>query len=336
MRTADFDYTLPEELIAQAPIEPRDAARLLVLDRASGALDHRHVRDLPQLLRRGDLLVLNRSRVLPARVRGTLKGGGHGEALLLRRLGAGRWQALVRPARRLRPGDVLAISASLGLRVLEAQPEGVRELGVESDAPDSDAALLAAGSVPLPPYIRTWVGDPERYQTVFGDVEGSAAAPTAGLHLTHALLDRLRAQDVAIGTLVLHVGLDTFRPVTHADPTAHTMHREWYEVPETLQAHVQRTRAEGGRVVAVGTTCVRALETWASTGQTQGWTSLFIRPGHVFGAIDGLMTNFHLPRSTLLMLVSAFVGRERLLAAYQTAIAARYRFYSFGDAMLLL
>src|SRR5579884_3281026 len=157
MRTADFDYTLPEELIAQAPIEPRDAARLLVLDRASGALDHRHVRDLPQLLRRGDLLVLNRSRVLPARVRGTLKGGGHGEALLLRRLGAGRWQALVRPARRLRPGDVLAISASLGLRVLEAQPEGVRELGVESDAPDSDAALLAAGSVPLPPYIRTWV-----------------------------------------------------------------------------------------------------------------------------------------------------------------------------------
>jgi S-adenosylmethionine:tRNA ribosyltransferase-isomerase len=337
VRTSDFDYHLPPELIAQAPAEQRDAARLLVVDRASGASAHHHVRDLPSLLRPGDLLVVNRSRVLPARVVGRLRGGGRAELLLLRRLAAGRWQALGRPARRLRPGDAVEIAPNLRVRVVQAEPAGVREVCVEAEpAVDPDAVLLAAGSVPLPPYIRGWTGDTERYQTVYAEVEGSAAAPTAGLHFTPQLLDRLRSAGVELATLVLHVGLDTFRPVEVADPLGHHMHAEWYVVPPETVAQVQAARAAGRRLVAVGTTSVRALESWAATGRTEGWTDLFVLPGHRFRLVDGLMTNFHLPRSTLLMLVSAFAGRERVLAAYAEAVRERYRFYSFGDAMLLL
>jgi S-adenosylmethionine:tRNA ribosyltransferase-isomerase len=336
MRLADFDYTLPEELIAQEPLEPRDAARLLVLERGGDRTAHHQVRDLPDLLRPGDLLVANRSRVLPARVLGRLHGGGQAEFLLLRRMAGGRWQALARPARRLRPGDVVAITAQLRVRVTTAFAEGVRDIEAESDDGDPDAALLAAGAVPLPPYIHGWRGDPERYQTIFADTDGSAAAPTAGLHFTTDLLQHLAGAGVGFGTLVLHVGLDTFRPITQANAAAHPMHREWYSVPLDLQGQIDRTRSNGGRIVAVGTTSVRALESWAATGNCDGWTDLFILPGHRFAVVDALITNFHLPRSTLLMLVCAFAGRERALAAYAEAIRERYRFYSFGDAMLLL
>jgi S-adenosylmethionine:tRNA ribosyltransferase-isomerase len=336
MRLLDFDYTLPQELIAQQPLEPRDAARLLVLDRHSGGVTHHHVRDLPDLLVRGDLLVANRSRVLPARVRGRLGGGGNAELLLLRRFAPGHWQALARPARRLRAGDTVTVTARLRIRVLAACAEGVRDIEVHCDDEDPDAALLASGSMPIPPYIRAWLGDPERYQTIFGDVEGSAAAPTAGLHFTHDLLGRLADQGVQLRTLLLHVGLDTFRPVTQADPREHHIHREWYQVPADLGQQISRTRSSGGRVIAVGTTAVRALETWTATGAAEGWTDLFILPGYRFAAVDCLLTNFHLPRSSLVMLLSAFAGRERLLAAYADAIEHRYRFYSFGDAMLVL
>jgi len=336
MRLSDFDYELPDELIAQTPIEPRDAARLLVMSRETGQVSHQHVRDLPDLLRAGDLVVANRSRVLPARVHARLRGGGAAELLLLRRLSPGRWQALGRPARRLRPGDLATVSDDLRLRVTAALPGGVREIEVETERADPDAALLAAGSTPLPPYIRNWVGDPDRYQTIFADLEGSAAAPTAGLHFTPELLQRLAARGICLTTLVLHVGLDTFRPVSHQDPRVHRMHSEWFSVPSELRQRIEQTRSHGGRVVAVGTTTVRALETWAATGEPEAWTDLFILPGHRFALVDALLTNFHLPRSTLLMLVSAFAGRERVLAAYSDAIRQGYRFYSFGDAMLLI
>jgi S-adenosylmethionine:tRNA ribosyltransferase-isomerase len=336
MRVSDFDYSLPEELIAQQPVEPRDAARLLLLDRHGAASAHFHVRDLPDLLRPGDLVVANRSRVLPARVLGRLAGGGRAEFLLLRSRGPGQWAALARPARRLRPGDVVTITGELSVRIAATFDGGLRHIEVVSDAADRDAALLAHGSVPLPPYIRGWVGDPERYQTIFGDTQGSAAAPTAGLHFTRALLDRLAGRGITWATIVLHVGVDTFRPITHDDPSAHQMHREWYAVPPTVLRQIADTRSAGGRIVAVGTTVVRALESWAATGEPEGWTDLFIVPGHHFELVDGLLTNFHLPRSTLLMLVSAFAGRERTLAAYDLATHAGYRFYSFGDCMLII
>jgi S-adenosylmethionine:tRNA ribosyltransferase-isomerase len=332
---SDFDYTLPAECIAQTPIEPRDAARLLVLDRATDALSHQHVRDLPDLLRPGDLVVGNRSRVLPARIMGRLKGGGRAELLLLRRLAHGRWQALCRPARRLRKGDEVHVADRLTLTIVGVGSEGLREISVTTDYPEPDAALLEAGSTPLPPYIRGWSGDPERYQTVFGDVEGSAAAPTAGLHLTHELFTRFEQRGIGFATVVLHVGLDTFRPVTEPDPRAHHIHREWCVVPPETRSRVTQTRERGGRVVAVGTTVVRTLESWATTGQAEGWTELFILPGHQFALVDALVTNFHLPQSSLLMLVSAFAGRQRVLSAYANAIRHEYRFYSFGDAMLI-
>ncbi len=341
MRTADFDYSLPPELIAQEPVEPRDRARLLVLDRSSGALHHRWVRDLPRLLSPGDLVVVNRTRVLPARLAGRLASGGRVEVLLLRRVAARRWLALTRPARRLRVGTLVEVGVSPGLRlrVAAAGEAGLREVVVEpagtaTDA-ECDALLFQAGTVPLPPYIRAWAGDPERYQTMFADEMGSAAAPTAGLHFTPDLVRRLADAGVQLGTIVLHVGLDTFRPVVEDDPAEHPMHSEWYQVSAEVQAGVATARADGRRVVAVGTTCVRALEAWAATGRPEGWTDLFIVPGYEMKVVDALLTNFHLPRSTLLMLVSAFAGRERILAAYRAAIAQRYRFYSFGDATLI-
>ena len=342
MHLADFDYTLPPELIAQTPIEPRDAARLLVLDRRTDSMVHHRVSDLPDLLRPGDLLVANRSRVLPARVRGVLRGGGHAEILLLRHLAAGRWEALCRPARRLRVADVIQIDQHLSVCIAAAREHGVREIEVlvlqnaGAIHRDPDAALLKAGSTPLPPYIRGWSGDPERYQTVFADTEGSAAAPTAGLHFTRELVQRLGQRGIDLATVVLHVGLDTFRPVTEGDPRSHRIHREWYSVPRVTIERIEQTRQSQGRIVAVGTTVVRTLETWVTTGRSEGWTDLFILPGHRFAVIDALITNFHLPQSSLLMLVSAFAGRERVLRAYAHAIELAYRFYSFGDAMLIV
>lgn len=317
-------------------MEPRDAARLLVLDRASGCIGHHHVHDLPDLLRPGDLVVVNRSRVLPARVKGTLRGGGAAELLLLRRLRPGRWQALGKPARRLRVGDVVTVSEQVRVTICAADREGIRDIQVSAPGSDPDAALLAAGSTPLPPYIRAWVGDSERYQTIFADIDGSAAAPTAGLHFTHQLIQRLRERAIALATIVLHVGLDTFRPISEPDPRRHRIHREWYSVPPEVQGSIAATRERRGRIVAIGTTVVRTLETWAGTGEPEGWTDLFVLPGHHFRCVDALLTNFHLPRSSLLMLVSAFAGRERVLSAYADAIRLEYRFYSFGDAMLIL
>ncbi len=335
MRLDEFDYALPEDAIAQTPVEPRDAARLLVLDRASPELQDRHVRDLPELLREGDLLVANRSRVLPARIHGKLRGGGRAEVLLLRNLAPGRWETLARPARRLRVGDLITVAETMSLEIAAVRPDGVREVAVRTVAGDADAALLEHGEMPLPPYIKRWHGDPERYQTVYSSELGSAAAPTAGLHFTPDLLDRLQCRGVGFASLLLHVGLDTFRPITEPDPSTHTMHREWFSIAGDVQACIQRTRSARGRIVAVGTTSVRALETWAATGQPTGWTDLFITPGHRFALTDALLTNFHLPRSTLLMLVSALAGRERVLAAYDAAIRRGYRLYSFGDAMLI-
>jgi S-adenosylmethionine:tRNA ribosyltransferase-isomerase len=251
---------------------------------------------------------------------------------LLRRLEAGSWEALCRPARRLRVNDRLRVTSEVGVRITRVLPEGVREVEVEGE----EAALLAEGHTPLPPYIHGWRGDPERYQTIFADVDGSAAAPTAGLHFTPRLVESLRQRHIELATLVLHIGLDTFRPITEADPTAHRMHHESYSVPPDVQARIGATRARGGKIVAVGTTSVRALEAWAATGQAKGSTDLFIVPGFEFQVVDALLTNFHLPRSTLLMLVSAFAGRTRVFEAYAEAVRQRYRFYSFGDAMLLL
>ncbi|MCU0269193.1 MAG: tRNA preQ1(34) S-adenosylmethionine ribosyltransferase-isomerase QueA [Acidimicrobiales bacterium] len=339
MDTAAFDYDLPSELIAQLPVEPRDAARLLVDRGSASGPEHRRVHDLPELLEEGDVLVVNETRVLPARLALRRATGGAAEVLLLEPLPGDRWEALVRPSRRLRPGERLrpaaaealtgTAAADLEVAVLDDLGEGrriVELLGVD----DLDAALEAAGQVPLPPYITEPLADPERYQTVYARVPGSVAAPTAGLHLTPELLTRCRRRGVEVAVVDLQVGLGTFRPIAADAVEAHVMHRERYRVPVgTLEAC-----ARARRVVAVGTTVVRALESAAATGTGTGSTDLFIHGDYPFRVVDVLLTNFHLPRSSLLVLVDAFVGpRWRLL--YETAIAQRYRFFSFGDAMLL-
>jgi S-adenosylmethionine:tRNA ribosyltransferase-isomerase len=346
-----YDFELPPELIAQEPLAERDASRLLVLDRGTGAFEHRVFADLPALLRPGDLLVANRSRVFPARLLGRRAGGGAAEILLVRRHGAGVWEAMVRPGRRLRPGAVVDIGA--GLRVLvegpepEAPPEGerapspLRRIRLLLDDISEDAALERHGHVPLPPYIRRGdaPSDRERYQTVYAREAGSVAAPTAGLHFTRALLDRLGERGIERAELILHVGPGTFRPIEVQDVREHRVDPERYTIPELTAAAVDRARAEGRRVVAVGTTATRALESaLGPEGRLQpgeGETRLVIVPGVRFRAVDVLVTNFHLPRSSLLLLVSAFGGHDRVLAAYGEAVRQRYRFYSYGDAMLI-
>jgi S-adenosylmethionine:tRNA ribosyltransferase-isomerase len=358
MRTSDFDYDLPPELIAQTPIEPRDASRLLVVNRASGELAHRHFRDLGDYLRPGDLLVANRSRVIPARLAGRKADtGGAVEALLLARrpdLGPEYWEALVRPGRRIREGQELrferagqtALSASVVART-EAGGRILRFAPPASGEP-LDAVLAQLGTMPLPPYIHAQLENTERYQTVYSREPGSAAAPTAGLHFTPELLARLAAQGVETAYVLLHVGLDTFRPVEEENPNDHKMHSEAFELGEQAAAQINAARERGGRVVAVGTTTVRVLESLPDAPQVapcQGRTTLFITPGYRFRYVDALITNFHLPRSSLMMLVSAFAGTGRetpadgldlIRRAYAEAIAQRYRFFSFGDAMLLL
>lgn len=338
-----FDYELPPELIAQQPAEPRDASRLLVLDRQTGEVEHARFGEVGRWLRAGDLLVVNRSRVVPARLAARRRpAGGAAEILLLRRRDAGLWEGLVRPGRRLQPGVLLDLDGGLSAEIVDRMSAGGRLIRF-SGAEDVDAAVLVVGSLPLPPYIRDYAGDPERYQTVYSDRLGSAAAPTAGLHFTSELLARVAAQGIETATVTLHVGLDTFRPVSTDDLLAHEIHREVCEVPPETATAVERTRTRGGRVIAVGTTTVRSLETAAGAASPgaaiapwTGETSLFIVPGYQFHVIDGLITNFHLPRSTLLALVSALAGRERILAAYQEAISQRYRFFSFGDGMLIV
>ena len=338
---ASYDFAVPTEQIAQEPLRERDASRLLVLERAAGALRHGFFRELPELLRPGDLLVLNRSRVFPARLLGIRPGGGAAEILLVRRREPGLWDALVRPGRRLRAGATVTIAPGFSAR-LESEPAGATRLvRLSADDGDTEAAVERHGHVPLPPYIRRAdaPADRERYQTVFSREPGSVAAPTAGLHFTPELLARLAARGIAATTLMLHVGPGTFRPVEVDDVRDHKVDAEPYTIPAEAASAFAGARAEGRRVLAVGTTTIRALESAIdANGQLRsgpGETSLVIVPGHRFRAIDALITNFHLPRSSLLLLVSAFAGRERLLGAYREAVRARYRFYSYGDAMLV-
>lgn len=355
MHPRDFDYDLPSERIAQHPVTPRDAARLLVLDRRTGAVSHCIFRDLPELLAAGDLLVLNDTRVLPARLLGRRPGtGGRVELLLLRRLaiepgGRERWEVLCRPGRRLRAGEKVGFGAvpdgseppELTAVLGPDLGDGVREatLRVAGGGP-VEPALERIGQMPLPPYITAPLGDPGRYQTVYARDPGSAAAPTAGLHFTRELFDRLASAGIETTCLTLHVGLGTFRPVQAERVEEHRMHAEFYTLPEPTAAAIAAARRRGGRVVAVGTTVARTLEASADGAggvrPGSGWTEIFICPGYRFQVLDALITNFHLPRSTLVMLVSGFAGRERTIAAYREAIELGYRFYSFGDAMLIL
>lgn len=343
MRIEDFDYDLPEALIAQHPVEPRDASRLMVMDRASGEISHHIFHEITQFLDERDFLIFNDTRVIPARIYGSRRpdGGGKAEVLLLRPMADGKWEALVRPGRKLRPGSEVFFGHGQGRILLGETTEfGGRIICFpDMTAAEMDAAIHRWGEMPLPPYIHEPLADKERYQTVYAKEEGSAAAPTAGLHFTPELLERLRQQGVKTGFLTLHVGLGTFRPVTTERIEDHQMHSEFYRIGDTLAEAVNRHRAAGGRIIAVGTTSVRALESAADADghlpAKQGWTDIFITPGYRFKIIDGIITNFHLPRSTLLMLISALAGRERILAAYREAVQEKYRFFSFGDAMLI-
>ncbi len=334
MKTADFVYDLPADLIAQTPIEPRDAARLLVLDRSSGSIGHRHFYELPDLLKPGDLLVANESRVIPARIFARkAHSGGAIEILLLRRMDDLTWQALLR-GHRLRVGTRIEIETGLIAQVIEHSPTG--EFVIRFDRA-IDAQLDRVGVMPLPPYIHARLDDPNRYQTVYAHTPGSAAAPTAGLHFTRQLIDRLKERGIDLARVTLHVGLDTFKPVESEDVEQHHIHSEYMEFDQATALRVRQAKQAGRRVIAVGTTAVRVLETAARNGLQafSGDTNLFIYPGFEFRAIDGLITNFHLPRSSLLMLVSAFAGKEKIDRAYVEAIAQKYRFFSFGDAMLI-
>ena len=345
MRVDLFDFDLPDELIAQRPVQPRDAARLL--DVAPDGLHDRTVRDLPSLLRRGDLLVFNDTRVIPARLRG-VRGGTAGrqdvavEALLIRDLGGGRWLSFARPTKRLRTGDGIAFTG-FGATVEAKNEDGSVVLAFDTRGPGFLAALEQGGAVPLPPYIRGGVADTQDradYQTMFARYDGSVAAPTAGLHFTPGLRAALAHAGIATASVTLHVGAGTFQPVRALDTDAHTMHAEWGEVPAATAQAVTEARARGGRVVSIGTTALRLLETVARDhdGAMAAWTGetdIFIVPGFRFRAVDVLLTNFHLPRSTLFMLVAAFAGLERMKAAYAHAVRERYRFYSYGDCCLL-
>ena len=341
MRVDLFDFDLPPDLIAQRPVSPRDSARLL--DVTATGLADRTVRDLPGLLNRGDLLVFNDTKVIPARLLGTRTSGGKVEALLIRDLGGGHWLSFARPAKRLRIGDHLRFSADLSATVAGKQEDGAVELAFEASGAKFLAALEASGSVPLPPYIRGGVADARDradYQTMFARLDGSVAAPTAALHFTPALMQALGEAGIGIATVTLHVGAGTFQPVRVDDTDAHTMHAEWGEVSPETAAAIAETRRRGDKVVTVGTTALRLLETVARDhdGAVNAWrgeTDIFITPGFRFRVADMLLTNFHLPRSTLFMLVSAFAGLERMQAAYRHAVAQRYRFYSYGDCCLL-
>jgi len=332
VRLDEFDYELPEAAIAQVPVEPRDSARLLV-DTGDGRAEHRRVADLPELLQPGDVLVVNETRVIPARLRLHRASGGAAEVLLLEPLAADRrtWEALVRPARRLREGEVLVDDHGAGVVALAGRTDRGDTFQVELLGPGEPLDELARiGELPLPPYLHTTLDEPERYQTVYAKEPGSAAAPTAGLHLTTELLTRAAARGVEVVPVELVVGLDTFQPVTEADPLEHRMHSERYRVPVTTWGACQGAR----RVVAVGTTSVRALESVAASGELEGRTELFLHRGVEFAVVDVLLTNFHLPRTTLLMMIDAFIG-SRWRQLYALALAEGYRFLSFGDAQLL-
>lgn len=340
-RSSDFAFPLPPDLIAQRPLERRDASRLMVVDRGSGEIQHKAFTDIAELMAPEDVLVVNRSRVIRARLLGTRASGAPAEILLLKPLGGSRFEAMVSPGGKLKPGRCVTIAPGFAAEILEVTERRTRIVRLESDLPLDDA-IERYGHVPLPPYIERpdVTDDAERYQTVFAREKGSVAAPTAGLHFTPELLETISERGVAIAEVLLHVGAGTFKPVEVEDPASHVMHEEWFHVsPETADT-INERRASGGRLWAVGTTTVRTLETVATdNGRIQpgeGETRIFIRPGHRFRAVDRLVTNFHLPRSTLIMLVAAFAGYDTTMRAYAQAVARRYRFYSYGDAMAIL
>lgn len=340
MKKSDFYFDLPERLIAQTPLERRDASRLLVLDKHSGEVEHRHFYELPEFLDEGDCLVLNNSRVLPARLIGTRATGGAVELVLLRDLGEGRWECLSRPGRKTKPGTELSFGEGELKAVVEATADGGNRI-VRFDYDGIFLEVLERlGKMPLPPYIKEELTDPERYQTVYSRELGSAAAPTAGLHFTKELLKKIAAKGVKVCYVTLHVGLGTFRPVKEDEIEDHEMHSEFCVIPAETARVINETKNNGGRVVAVGTTSCRTLESFADENgflsPSSGWTDIFIYPGYKFKCIDALVTNFHLPESTLIMLVSALAGRENILNAYKTAVENQYRFFSFGDAMFIV
>ncbi len=342
MKTADFFYDLPEELIAQTPIEPRDQSRLMVCHKSTGTLEHRIFRDLADYLKKGDVLVINQTRVIPARLLGIKEDTRVPiEFLLLKRLNKDEWEAIVRPGRRLKPGTLCSFGGGLlRAQVLDSVEEtGGRTVRFLYDGVFEEL-LDKLGEMPLPPYIHEKLQEKDRYQTVYAKQDGSAAAPTAGLHFTPDLLNRIRDIGVTIVPILLHVGLGTFRPVKVQSIENHVMHAEYYEVTQEAAELINKARQNGGRIICVGTTSVRTLETTADEHGVihpgSGETSIFITPGKPFHAVDALITNFHLPESTLLMLVSAFMGREQAMSAYREAVNERYRFFSFGDAMLIM
>ena len=340
MNIEEFDYFLPEELIAQHPIEPRDASRLLVLHKESGKLEHKHFYDIGNYLRPGDVLVINDTKVLPARLYAQKETGAQIEIVILKQVGLNQWQSLVKPGKKALPGTKLYFPGhSMTAEVIDYSEDGTR---IVQFYPQGDffTALDEIGQMPLPHYIKEPLKDKNRYQPVYAIERGSAAAPTAGLHFTNDLLQKLEAQGILIAKVLLHVGLGTFRPVKVQEITEHKMHSEYYQVtPETADI-INKARQNGGRVISVGTTSARTLETLSTNEGVlmpgTGWTDIFIYPGYQFKMVDALITNFHLPKSTLVMLVAAFAGREQVLAAYKEAIKEKYRFYSFGDAMLLI
>lgn len=339
MKTSDFDFELPEDLIAQTPLERRDTSRLLTLDKATGETGHYHFYDLPRFLRPGDCLVLNDSRVLPARLIGRRPSGGACEVLLLVDRGDNLWECLVRPGRKLRPGAQVIFGEGQLTASIEAEAEdGKRLVRFHYDGIFLEV-LEQLGKMPLPPYIKAELQDQERYQTVYSRVNGSAAAPTAGLHFTQELLRQIEGIGVKLCYITLHVGLGTFRPVKAEDIQDHEMHSEFCMISQETADVINETKRNGGRVICVGTTSCRTVESFASEdgtmAQCSGWTNIFIYPGYRFKVLDALITNFHLPQSTLIMLVSALAGREHVLAAYSEAVEKRYRFFSFGDAMLI-
>ena len=341
MKTSDFYYDLPEELIAQDPMEDRTASRLLVLDRKTGAVKHKIFSDVIDYLNKGDCLVINNTRVIPARLIGEKEGtGGKVEVLLLKRRANDVWETLVKPGKKLKPGAKITFGdGRLRAEVLEVVEEGNRLVIFHYEG-IFEEILDSLGEMPLPPYITHKLEDKEMYQTVYAKFDGSAAAPTAGLHFTKELLNKIEEKGIKIASITLHVGLGTFRPVKVDDVNNHHMHTEWYEVNAEAADIINETKRNGGRVICVGTTSCRTIESVADENgymkAKRGETDIFIYPGYKFKVMDGLITNFHLPESTLVMLVSAFAGKENVLAAYETAVKERYRFFSFGDAMILI
>lgn len=337
MEVTDFDYDLPEELIAQTPVEPRDSSRLLVMDKKTGELEHRHFYDLPEYLKPGDLLVFNDTRVIPARLHGVKTTGAHVEVFLLTRKNATDWEVLVKPGKKLQKGAQIKFSEELSCEILDTTDFGGRIARFHYEG-IFEEILDRLGETPLPPYIHEKLKDSERYQTVYNRERGSAAAPTAGLHFTKELLKKIKDMGVEEVFVTLHVGLGTFRPVNESRIEDHKMHREFYTVSQEAADAINKAKREGRRIIAVGTTSVRTLESAGASGEMKAggnWTSIFIYPGYQFRFVDALVTNFHLPQSTLIMLVSALSSRENILHAYKVAVQEKYRFFSFGDAMFI-